>query len=90
MEDEADSFAADVPADPKARELKAIFDQAVGKGFAWAAYSEHFRLARKLVRTLLSGWLESHHRHAADDLAKEWNPLAERLFGRMEKRLQRE
>lgn len=75
-EDECDRFAAEVPEDVKAKELKTIFDQAVGQKFVSLAYPEHYRLARKLVRTVVSGWPANHCITAAEDLVKEWAPLA--------------
>ena len=80
-----DCNAAKVPVDPEAQEIKAIFDHTVGKEFAYLACSEHYRLARKLVRNLLSGWKSTEAIDTVEELLKEWEPKAKELFDKLER-----
>jgi len=74
-EDEDERKANDTPSTPERKELKALFENAVGANFLEYCYQPEYRLARTLFNLALHGIHSSWAMTEADELIREWETM---------------
>ncbi|KAI0163909.1 hypothetical protein GGR57DRAFT_270116 [Xylariaceae sp. FL1272] len=60
------------PKTPEGAELKTLFDTSAGADYCRFAYNPQYRLARKLMEVVTSGFFECHARMWADLVLENW------------------
>lgn len=83
-EDEEERFANDEPDKPENREIKRIFEEAVGSSFNKYAYLPEYRLARMLFRFAIYGITSNSDIQEAQDLFDEWAYIRGEKMAEME------
>lgn len=76
-EDEDERLANDDPGTAEGRELKALFEEAVGGDYVRLAYEPVYRLARRLVRFAVEGLRFNEDFREADAMIEEWAVIYE-------------